>query len=79
MAAYVLSICACYVSHGVASCSINRYRQCLLYSCQLFRADGVCCVGRYVSTHVCHLQVRFVVTIILSCSQCTQFRWKTYA
>jgi hypothetical protein len=34
----------------------------------LFPAGGVCCLGQHVSAHMCHLQVRFLVTIILSCT-----------
>jgi hypothetical protein len=35
-------------------------------STTLFPAGGICCLRRHVSARVCHLQVRFLVTIILS-------------
>jgi hypothetical protein len=34
----------------------------------LFPAGGVCCLGRHVSTHVCHHQGRLLITIIPSCT-----------
>jgi hypothetical protein len=32
-----------------------------------FPTGGVCCLGRNISAHACHLLARFLVIIILSC------------
>jgi hypothetical protein len=59
---FVTSLSGGSTLHPVVQAAVND--TCIPVSTTLFPSGGVCCLGRRVSAHVWHLQVRFLVTVL---------------